>query len=96
MNSTHSNAAIARCRELASECLLLIPAVEEKQKRVLLEMAEYWTTLADKIKRGEKVDGEISLAPIIEQLKGSLVRGHRMEDEAELVRPRHQGSYRPP
>jgi phytoene/squalene synthetase len=53
MDSIDSSAIKARCRELASECLRLIPVIEEQQKPVLLEMAEYWTTLADKIERRE-------------------------------------------
>jgi hypothetical protein len=36
MNSIDNSALIARCRELASECLFLIPAMEEQQKPVLL------------------------------------------------------------
>jgi hypothetical protein len=43
--------------------------MDEQQKPILIEMAEYWTTLAERAERGEKIDGEISLAPIVEQLK---------------------------
>jgi hypothetical protein len=46
-----------------------MPTTAEDQRPVLLEMAEYWTKLADKAERGENVDEEISLAPIAEQLK---------------------------
>ena len=63
------DAIAARCRELALECLHLLPVTDEKQKLVLLELAEYWTSLAEKAERGERIDGEISLAPIAEQPK---------------------------
>ena len=69
MGSIDRDAIIGRCRELASECLHLLPAMEEQQKPVLIEMAEYWTALADKAARGEAIDNEISLAPIAEQLR---------------------------
>ena len=58
-----------RCRELSAECLQLIMVMDPDQKPMLIELAEYWTDLADKAARGEKLDGEISLAPIAEQLK---------------------------
>jgi hypothetical protein len=44
---------------------------DRDQKPMLIELADYWTKLADKAERGEKLDGEISLAPIAEQLKSS-------------------------
>jgi urease accessory protein UreF len=64
-----ADAIAARCRELALECLRLIPATAEEQKPVLLEMAEYWTSLAERAQRREQLDGEISFAPIAELLK---------------------------
>lgn len=56
------DAIAARCRELALECLHLIPVTPEEQKPVFLEMAEYWTSLAERAQRGERIDDEISLA----------------------------------
>jgi hypothetical protein len=46
--------------------------MEEQQKPALLGMAQYWTTLADKIEGGEKIDDRFSRAPIAEQLKGAM------------------------
>ena len=63
------DALVARCRELARECLHLLPLTDEKQKLTMLELAEYWTSLAEKAKRGERIDNEISLAPIAGQLR---------------------------
>ena len=58
-----------RCRQLAAECLQLVTVMDADQKPMLVELAEYWTDLADKAARGEKLDSEISLAPIADQLK---------------------------
>jgi hypothetical protein len=60
---------IGRCRELVSECLRLLPMTEEQQKPMLLEMAEHWTNLAERLARAEKIDHETSLVPISEQLR---------------------------
>ena len=68
-NQLDAASTARRCRELSTECLQLIMVMDADQKPMLVELAEYWTDLADKAARGEKLDDEISLAPIAEQLK---------------------------
>ena len=68
-NPLDTDATVRRCRQLAAECLQLITVMDADQKPMLVELAEYWTDLADKAARGEKIDSEISLAPIADQLK---------------------------
>jgi hypothetical protein len=66
-----ADATVRRCRQLAAECLQLITVTDADQKQMLVELAEYWTDLADKAASGEKLDSEISLAPIADQLKAT-------------------------
>jgi hypothetical protein len=70
-NPLDTDATVRRCRQLAAECLQLITVTDADQKQMLVELAEYWTDLADKAASGEKLDSEISLAPIADQLKAT-------------------------
>jgi hypothetical protein len=69
MEKLDTDATVQRCRELATECLTLLQVMDAEDKPVLVELAEHWAKLGEKAARGEKLDEEISLAPIAEQLK---------------------------
>jgi hypothetical protein len=56
MDRIERDMIIRRCCELASECLRLIPAAQERDRPMLVAMAEHWTNLAEKTQRGEKVE----------------------------------------
>jgi hypothetical protein len=65
-----ADAIARRCLQLAAECLQLITVTDADQKQMLVELAEYWTDLADKAASGEKAR-QRNFARVADQLKAT-------------------------